>query len=308
MDRLRSLEVFVEVVDRGGMSRAAAALGMSPTMVTTHLARLEERLGRRLLDRSTRRMDLTREGRMFLDNARHILASFAAAENAARGDPGLVRGRVRIDAPASVGHRILVPAMGEFRAAYPQIMVDLSMGDRGTSFRSEGFDIVVRVGEPHFDRAHVRVLGQTRFVHLAAPSYLARRGTPVTPEDIEQHDAIAYASVARPEGARWDYTAQGQARWLKPRFVLTFNDGDAITAAAVAGLGIARTLDILVRSELSDARLTRLYEDLATEPLTISAVAPIDRHAAPAVTAMLDFLQTLNWSADDPGGQVTAGR
>lgn len=296
MDRMRAMEVFVEIVDRGSMSRAAGALGMSATMVTTHLASLEQRLGKRLFDRSTRRLDLTREGRNFLEEARRILASVEAAENAVRGVPGTVQGRVRIDAPASVGHRFIVPAMAAFRQAHPRIVLDLSLGDRGTTFRADGFDVVVRVGEGHLDRAHVRVLGTTGFVHVASPDYLARRGTPITPADIEQHDGIVYASFERPEGSRWRYWVDGSAKWLRPSPVLSFNDGAAIAAAAMAGLGIARTLEMLVVPEIADGRLVRLYDDLVTEPQTVSAVSPLDRHAIPAVAAVLDFLQGLRWT------------
>jgi len=296
MDRLRSMEVFVEIVDRGSMSRAAAALGMSPTMVTTHLARIEQRLGKRLLDRTTRRLDLTREGRHFLEEARRILTQVDAVENDIMGVPGMLHGRVRIDAPASVGHRFIVPALAVFRQAHPRIMLDLSLGDRGTTFRADGFDIVVRVGEGHADRAHVSVLGETRFVHVASPAYLARRGTPVTPADIVHHDGIVYASVDRPDGSRWRYWVDGAPQWLRPSAVLSFNDGAAIAAAAIAGLGIARTLEMLVLAEIDDGRLVRLYDDLVTEPQTISAVVPLDRHAIPAVAAVLDVLQSLRWT------------
>ena len=296
MDRLRSLEVFVEIVDRGSMSRAADALRMSPAMVTTHLAQLEARLGKKLLDRSTRRLDLTREGRRFLEDTRRILAGLRAAEDTARGDGTGPRGRVRIDAPASVGHHYLLPAIPAFRAAYPEVAIDLSLGDRGIVFRPDGFDVLIRVGETHPDNAEVRVLGSTRMIMVAAPDYLARCGTPLSPDDIEGRDCIIYAAVDEPGGHRWSFSVNGATRWVRPNAILSFNDGDAIAAAAVAGLGIARTLEMLVVDELANGRLIRLCSDLETEPMSISAFAPDDRCDIPAVAAVLDFLGQIDWT------------
>jgi DNA-binding transcriptional LysR family regulator len=296
MDRLRSLEVFVEIIDRGSMSRAADALRMSPAMVTTHLAQLEARLGKKLLDRSTRRLDLTREGRRFLEDTRRILAGLRAAEDTARGTGTAPRGRVRIDAPASVGHHYLLPAIPAFRAVYPEVAIDLSLGDRGIVFRPDGFDVLIRVGETHPDNAEVRVLGSTRMIMVAAPDYLARCGTPLSLDDIQGHDCIIYAAVDEPGGHRWSFTVNGATRWLRPNAILSFNDGDAIAAAAVAGLGIARTLEMLVVDELASGRLIRLCTDLETEPMSISAFAPDDRCDIPAVAAVLDFLGQIDWT------------
>lgn len=296
MDRLRSLEVFVEIVDRGSMSRAADALRMSPTMVTTHLAHLEARLGKRLLDRSTRRLALTREGQRFLEDTRRILAGLRAAEETVRGGGNAPRGRVRIDAPASVGHHYLLPAIPAFRAAYPEVAIDLSFGDRGIVFRPDGFDVLVRVGETYPENADVRMLGSTRMILVAAPDYLARCGTPVSLADIEEHNCIIYAAVDQPGGHRWNFTIDGATRWLRPNAVLSFNDGDAIAAAAVAGLGIARTLEMLVVGELATGRLVRLFGDVEAEPIPISAFAPDDRCDSPAVAAVLDFLERLDWT------------
>ena len=300
MDRLRSLEVFVEIVDRGSMSRAADALRMSPTMVTTHLAHLETRLGKRLLDRSTRRLALTREGRRFLEDTRRLLAGLRDAEDMARGGGTAPRGRVRVDAPASVGHRYILPAIPAFRAAYPDVAIDLSLGDRGIVFRPDGFDVLVRVGETHPDHADVRLLGSTRMIMVAAPDYLARRGTPMSLDDIEGHDCIIYAAVDEPGGHRWSFTVDGTTRWLRPNAILSFNDGGAIAASAVAGLGLARTLEMLVVDELGDGRLVRLL-DQDVDLMPISAFAPEDRCDIPAVAAMLDFLQGLDWTGGMAG-------
>ena len=306
MDRMRALEVFVEIVERGTMSRAGAALGMSQTMVSTHLSELEARLGKRLLARSTRRMDLTEEGRRFLDHTRHILASVRAAEDAVRGHGGAPRGTVRIDAPPAIGHRFLLPAIPALHAAWPDILIDLSLGDRPAVLRPEGFDILVRVGSVRPEDADIRMLGRTPFVTVASPAYLARRGVPRSPDDIASHACIVYATVERPGGQRWDFVRDGIVRSLRPPTVARFNDGTAISGAAVAGLGIARTLEVLVADELADGRLVRLLEDWSVEPQMISAFAPLARSHIPAVAATLDYLETLPWTGASSASFVTS--
>lgn len=302
MDRLRALEIFVEIVDRGGMSRAAESLGMSPTTVSSYLADLETRIGRRLLDRSTRRIDLTREGRRFLDDARHILDAFNAAEDFAQSAARTPRGRVRIDAPASVGHRYLLPALPRFRAHYPDIAVDLSLGDRASIFRPDGFDVLVRVGEGYLGEADVRLLGHTRFVHVASRSYLERRGTPETPQDLEAHDCITYSSVEQPGGRTWSFQRDGVTHRVRASSKLSFNDGAAMATAAAAGLGIARTLELLVADEVADSRLVSVLDGWSDQAIPIYAFAAVDRSKMPAIAASLDFLESLDWNRHYPGG------
>lgn len=295
MDRLRSLEVFVEIINRGSMSRAAQALGMSPTMVTNYLAQLEERLGKRLLDRTTRRIDLTREGDRFLNDARQILDAFRAAEDAARDGPVRARGRVRLDAPASVGLRFIVPAVPRFRATYPDVALDISLGDRGIVFRPDGFDVLLRIGEEHPANADVRVLGHTRFVHVAAPSYVARHGAPERPEDLEQHECITYSTAERVGGPRWNFGRGSKAYNVRPRSSISLNDGSAVAMLAVSGVGIARTLEMLVADEIEQGTLLPVLEDWAEDAVSICAFAANDRAAMSAVAAVLDFCETIGW-------------
>ena len=297
MDRLAELEVFVSIVDSGGFARAARKLRMSPAMVSTHLSRLETRLGVKLLDRTTRRIDLTQRGRSLLDDARDILGSLAAAEASVRVGGGAPSGRVRIDAPSAVGLRFIVPAIPAFRARYPQIVLDLSLGDRGSVLRPDRFDIVVRVGEPGQSDAYVQSLSETRFVHVASPVYLARRPAPHTPDDLAEHDCILYASVESQADNRWRFARNGETRRLRPPAVVTFNHGDAIDAAAMAGIGIAQSLEMLVASELADGRLVRVLEDWNCDAVPVFQMSPRDRCNAPAVKAALDFLAVaIDWT------------
>ena len=297
MDRLASLEVFITIVDSGGFSRAAGRLGMSPAMVSTHLARLEARLGVRLIDRTTRRLDLTQQGRRFLDDARGIIGAMTQAESSVRRGAAGPSGRVLIDAPGAVGLRFIVPAIPAFRALHPEVALDLSIGDRGTVFRADGFDVLVRVGEPNEGGGQVVPLGQTRFVQVASPDYLARRGEPSTPDELGDHDTVLYATIESPIGHRWRFQRDGEMRWMRPASVATFNHGDAIAAAAASGVGIAQTLEMLAMPEIAAGKLVPILTDWNRDSVPIQLVIPEDRAARPAVQAVAEFLRGgIDWS------------
>lgn len=289
VDRLTAMEAFVAVAELGSFSRAAARLRMSAAMMTLHIARLEERLGVRLFNRTTRRVDLTEDGRRLLDHARAALHAFALAENALKPGSGLT-GRVRIDAPASVGHGFIVPALQRFHGLHPEIVIELSLGDRGTVFRTDGFDILLRVGEAPLSGWITVPLGATRLVCLAAPDYLERNGAPATPEDLNDHRCILYASVEESGGNPWSFVQNGKRVRIRPPAAFTFNDGAAIMATACAGLGIAQNLEMLAHDELHSGRLRRVLESWTTPTLPVVLMSAKDRYALPYVRAAMDFL------------------
>ena len=290
MDRLTGLEVFVAIVDAGSFARAAERLALSPTMVSTHLARLEDRLGTRLIHRTTRRFALTPQGHLFLEEARAVLEALDHAEEMARGSDAGPAGRIALDAPGAIGLRFVVPALPRLRVLHPRIMLDLSVIDRSMLFRPEGFDMLVRVGVPAEGKGEVVSLGATRFVQVASPDYLARRGRPQTPDDLHDHDCVLFATIDRPVG-QWRFVRDGERRSMRPASVATFNHGDAIAAAAVAGVGIGQTLEMLVGPELASGRLERVLTDWNREPVDIQLFLPQDRAKRPAVRAVADFLR-----------------
>ncbi|AEG51145.1 transcriptional regulator, LysR family [Sphingobium chlorophenolicum L-1] len=296
MDRLTGFEVFVAIVDSGSFSRAAERLAMSPTMVSTHLARLEDRLGTRLIHRTTRRFALTPQGHVFLEEARAILEAVDQAESRMRMSDMGPSGRVALDAPGAIGLRFVVPALPQLRALHPRIMLELSVGDRSMMFRPEGFDMLIRVGVPAEGRGEVINLGRTRFVQVASPDYLARRGEPGTPDDLHDHDCVLYATVDRPVG-QWRFVRGKERRSLRPASVATFNHGDAIAAAAVAGVGVAQTLEMLVAPELASGRLKPVLTEWNRESVDIQLFIPQDRMKRQAVRAVADFLRNgVDWA------------
>lgn len=289
MDRLTTMEAFIAVAEEGSFTRAAARMRLSPAMMTLHINRLEEHLGVRLFNRTTRRVDLTEDGRQLLDHARAALDAYTAVARALHPGRGLT-GRVRLDAPASVGHGFIVPALGEFQRLYPDIVLDLTLGDRGTFFRIDGFDIVLRIGEMPPSGWQSVALGKTHLVCLASPAYAERHGLPSVPDEINGHRCILYSSVESPGGNPWSFRVDGRPLHLRPPVALSFNDGAAIMAAARAGLGIAQNLEMLARRDLAVGTLLPVLPNLASAPMPVVLMGAKDRLALPHVRAVLDFL------------------
>lgn len=296
MDRLTAMEAFVAVAEEGSFTKAAARMRLSTAMMTLHISRLEEHLGVRLFNRTTRRVDLTADGRQLLEHARAALDAYATAEKALHPGSG-PRGRVRVDVPASVGHAFVVPALAEFRRLHPDITLDLTLGDRGTFFRLDGFDIVMRAGEiPSSDWLTVP-LGQTRLVCVASPSYLEQHGVPLVPDDLNHHRCILYASVEMPGGNPWIFVDDDRKVRVRPPAAFSFNDGAAIMAAARAGLGIAQNLEMLARRDLEAGTLLPVLSDLAQSPLSVVLMGSKERLAMPHVRAVLSFLtERIDWA------------
>ncbi|GLS98626.1 LysR family transcriptional regulator [Sphingobium jiangsuense] len=298
MDRMTALEVFVAVAETGSFTRAAVRMRISTAMATLHIRRLEEHMGVGLFNRTTRRVDLTEDGRQFLDHARGVLDAFATAERAMRPGAGL-SGRVRLDAPASMGHAFIVPALADFHRLHPNITLDLSLGDRGTFFRIDGFDIVLRAGEVPASGWRTIPLGMTRLIFLAAPAYIERHGLPADPDGLKHHRCILYASTETPGGNPWTLIHHGRRMKLRPPAAFTFNDGAAIMTATRAGLGIAQNLEMLARDDLQSGRLVQVMPEFGVAELAVVLMSAQERMALPHVRAVLDFLSSrIDWALD----------
>jgi DNA-binding transcriptional LysR family regulator len=298
MDRLTAMEAFVAVAEEGSFTKAAARMRLSTAMMTLHINRLEQHLGTRLFNRTTRRVDLTEDGRQLLEHARAALDAYMAAEGALRPGSG-PRGRVRVDVPASLGHAFVVPALAEFRSLHPDIVLDLTLGDRGTFFRLDGFDIVIRAGEIPVSDWQTVPLGQTRLVCVASPSYLEQHGTPLVPDDLNHHRCILYASVEMPGGNPWTFLDGERKVRVRPPAAFSFNDGAAIMATARAGLGIAQNLEMLARRDLEAGTLVPVLPDIARSPLSVALMGSKERLAMAHVRAVLGFLtERIDWALD----------
>lgn len=289
MDATSDLRVFVRVMDRGNFSLAASDLGITPSAVSKLVSRLEDRLGVRLLERSTRRLALTPEGETFLSRARRIVADIEEAEAEVARVRGAPRGKLRINSGTAFGLHQLAPALAEFLARYPEIDVELSITDRLVDLIEEQSDIAVRSGHIPAGPFIQRKLADLQRVICAAPAYLARRGTPQVAGDLKGHDCIV---VAGPGLNRWTFKGRGGVDVVDVRPRVTTDDAEAALRLAIEGAGIIRLSDVIVGGPLRDGELVALLTDVHhVEPFPLAAIYPAGRNRLPRVAVFLKFLE-----------------
>jgi DNA-binding transcriptional LysR family regulator len=257
LDDLKSMGVFVQIVDRGSLSAAAEREGISATMAGNHLRALERKLGAKLMNRTTRRHSLTDVGRTYYEQARTILQLVAQAHAGAEAVQVAPRGRLRIAAPVSFGAERLTPALGEFLGRYRDISVDLALSDRVVDLIDDGFDAAVRIGEPAENGLIARPLQHYRMWVCAAPSYLQERGTPTRPDDLRHHDCLVFSYA----GGHWRFAASDQVSRININGRFQVNNGQALRIAARAGLGVILQPEALLAEDVADGRLVRLFAD-----------------------------------------------
>lgn len=304
------MRVFVRTVDRGSFSAAASDLGLTPSAVSKLISRLEDRLGVRLLSRTTRRLALTPEGEIYAARARQILADIDDAEAEVTRARGAPRGKLRINSGTAFGLHQLAPSLAEFLARYPEIDIDLSITDRLVDLVDENADIAVRSGRIT-DSPHVmRKIADLQREICAAPSYLARRGTPKTPADLHDHDCIV---VAVPGLNRWPFRTRQGIDIVEVRPRVSTDDAEAALRLAIEGAGIVRLSDVIVGEPIRDGRLVSLLADVHHhEPFPLSAIYPAGRHRLPKVRVFLDFLverfgsAPWRWSPSDATPEAAA--
>lgn len=295
MDRLRAMETFVAVAQRGSLAAAARAEGVVPAIIARRLDALEEHLGVKLLVRTTRRLTLTPEGSAFLEDCQRLLAELAQAEANVSAGGSAVRGHLRITAPAGFGRRHVAPLVPAFRARHPEVTVSLNLSDRVVDLIAEGYDCAVRVGDlPDSSLVSVRLADNRRRV-VAAPSYLQRRGVPRHPHDLLQHDCLVLSSDAS-QTRGWafavtDDAGQRQLLHVRPRGPLDCTDGQVLYEWCCAGLGLAWRSTWEVQADLDAGRLVTVLDDYAAPPNGIYAVFPSARHLPRRVRAWVDFLK-----------------
>jgi len=288
MDAISDLRVFVRVMDRGSFSAAAKDLGLTPSAVSKLISRLEDRLGVRLLERSTRRLALTPEGETFLARARRIVADIEEAEAEVAQARGAPRGILRVNSGTAFGLHQLAPALAGFLARYPDIDLDLSITDRLVDLIEEQADIAVRSGHIPEGPFIQRKIADLQRVICAAPSYLQRRGTPKAAADLKQHDCIV---VAGPGLNRWPFKTRSGIDVVEVRPRVSTDDAEAALRLAIEGAGIVRLSDVIVGGPLRAGELTALLTDVHhVEPFPLAAIYPAGRQRLPRVKVFIDFL------------------
>lgn len=287
MDRLQAMTTFVAVVDSGGFASAARKLNLSPPVVTRAVAELEERLGLRLLTRTTRVVRVTDAGARFAEDCRRILADIEEAETVATGTHAAPRGTLTLTAPVLFGHLYVTPVLVRYLQQYPEVDAQCLFLDRVVNVVEEGIDVAVRIGElPDSSLQAVRV-GRVRRVLVAAPSYLKAQGVPQRPEDLARHAIVSASGVTPVSEWRFNDAGKPLLQRMQPRMRTTTND--SAIAAAVAGLGVTRLLSYQVASHVRSGALQVLLEDFESAPLPVHVVHHEGRRATQKVRAFIDL-------------------
>jgi DNA-binding transcriptional LysR family regulator len=288
MDRLTSMAIYVRAVERGSLSAAAEDFDISATMAGKHLRALEERLGAKLLNRTTRRQSLTELGREYYERCKQILGEVQEAEESAslaRSEP---RGVLRISAPVSFGSQRLAPALADYLEAYPQVDVDLVLNDRVVDLVEERFEAAIRIGPLPDSGLIARALAPYRSVVCASPAYLARRGTPRLVEDLAGHNCLGFAYWTT--GQEWNlYGPQGRET-VAVSGRLQANNGQALRMAALSGLGIIMQPEVLLAEDLDAGRLVRLLPEHQPLSRPVHLVYMPDRRLTPKLRSFIDFV------------------
>jgi DNA-binding transcriptional LysR family regulator len=289
MDRLRAMEVFVEIVRRNGFAKAAEALDTSPANVTRYLNDLEAHLGTRLLNRSSRRMSLTESGEALYERARSILEDVAEAEAVSSSSTLHPRGTLRINAPLSFGVLHLAPLWPQFLARYPDIELDVALSDRVVDIVEEGYDMAVRISRVAANTHAARKLATSRNVVCASPAYLKEHGMPRVPADLQDHVCIGYRYSATAD--EWHLLdGEGHAHVVKVPCIMHTNNGDTARAAALGGAGVIWQPEFLVGPDLRAGRLVEVLPGYGMSDIDILALYPSRRHLSAKVRVMVDFL------------------
>lgn len=288
MDRFHQLQVYVAVAEEEGFAAAARRLQMSPPAVTRAVAALEDTLGVKLLDRTTRYVRATEAGRRYLEDARQILSGLEAADEAAVGINAEPRGHLAVTAPVVFGRMFVMPGIVEYLQQYPAMEVEAVFLDRSVNLLEEGLDVGVRIGElPDSSMRALRV-GAVRHVLVAAPSYLEQHTLPRVPQDLRQHTLIA--SAAGGFGSAWRFAEAAGEHPLKIEARLTVNSNDAAISAALEGFGIARLLSYQVAAEVEAGRLELLLPQYDPPEYPVHILHRESRHASAKVRAFIDLM------------------
>jgi LysR family transcriptional regulator for bpeEF and oprC len=290
MDKLRSMEVFMAVVDRGSLSAAAAALSLSPAMVSTHLSRLEGTLGVRLLNRTTRRINLTDEGCLYYSHCQHVHEEIINMESMLIGPRLQPRGRLRVDIPSTITQYLVIPLLHEFRRRYPDIQLDFSDSEHISDTVEGQHDVVIRLGPLGDSEMIARPLGYTPLLTVASPDYLQTHGAPKTPEDLHQHNCISYMDKRIGRMRPWLFAQDGQCQDLQLQSAISITQGNVQVEAALNGLGIIQGMGFYLYDYIKKGELCPVLREWSTSAPAMEMLYPRGRRESRKVHAFVDFL------------------
>jgi DNA-binding transcriptional LysR family regulator len=257
VNRSGEMEVFTRVVELGGFSAAARALGMTPSAISKLVGRLETRLGTRLVNRSTRTLQVTPEGRLFYDRGIALLADLDEIERSV-AQAEIPSGRIRVSANVPVGRQLLLPIVPAFLEAYPKLSLELSLTDQVIDLLEQRTDVALRSGPLKSSRLVARKLGGVRMIIVGAPDYLARHGVPKTPDELARHNRLSFNYARAANG--WPLIEAGIERSIPPLGNVQVSDGDALRMLAISGVGLVRLASFIVHDDIAAGRLLPVLE------------------------------------------------
>lgn len=285
-DKLRSMEVFVAAAMAGSFAAAAQALGISAVMVGKHVQALEQQLGARLIERSTRRQTLTEIGIAYLERCRDVLASVAAADHVAENLRAEPQGSLRISAPATYGEQRLTPVIAEYAARYPKVSVELVLSNRVIDMAEEGVDVTIRSGPIADNTLIARPLKPGRVLVAASPAYLKQHGTPRHPSDLAKHDCLVFAGA----GAAWRFKRGDEKVEVHVRGTMVSNTGASLVVAAMAGMGVVVQADVLMEPALQAGQLVRLLPKWELPSRAMHILRRPEARPSAKVRSFVDFV------------------
>lgn len=291
MQKLEDLKVFMRVAELASFTQAADSLGLPKASVSSAVSRLEEALGARLLQRTTRKVQMTQDGSSFYERSKDLLADAEEIENMFRTKGTEITGRLRVDMPSSLARDVIIPKLPKFMEKHPKLEIELSSTDRRVDVIREGFDCVIRVGNLVDSELISKTLGSYSVVNCVSPSYIKKHGQPRKLEDLAHHKLVSYAVTlgAKPDG--FEYYDGKTYKMLKMPSAITVNSIDGYQSACLAGLGIIQAPRIGLQKHLSSGALIEILPKLRAEPMPVSLIFPHRRNLALRVRLFMDWAE-----------------
>ena len=292
-DYLGDVEVFITVVEHGSFTAAAVVLSTTPSVLSRAVSRLEARLGRQLLQRTTRRVGLTEAGRVYLEQARSAFALLDDAEREGRGQEGDLTGRVRMSVPTTYGHYRLPPLLARFAQHYPRVQVELNITNRNVDLIAEGFDLAIRLGQLPDSGLVARKLEDAALLLVASPDYLHRMGSPQTLEELHRHTCLPFIMPRTGRIAPWVFRDEERdIDWLPGSTIEISEDVLGVVSLAEQGMGICQSYEFIVRDRIQRGQLVEVLPHLRGRSRPFSVLFAPHRRQSAATRAMIDLLTT----------------
>lgn len=293
MNRLDAMQSFVRVAELASFTKAADSLGLPKASVSTSIQQLESLLNTRLLHRTTRKVQLTQDGQVYYERCKDLLADMDELEGLFQQGASNLSGRLRVDMPSGMAKMRVIPRLPELLAQHPQLQVEISSTDRRVDVIREGFDCVVRVGKLSDSSLIARPLGKLELLNCVSPNYIAQFGTPQTLDDLANHQLVHYVTTLGSKSPGFEYTEQGDVKFIAMAGNITVNNSDAYSAACIAGFGIAQIPRIGAQDYLAQGKLVEVLKNYRAEAMPVSLIYPNRRNLSRRVQVFMDWITTL---------------